>query len=167
MVIYRFPPGSNEEESSKKTPKKPSDTGHKAPDFIYVDDVSSRKEQWESLGNEPPFVSGITSQTGYPFFLRLLTLLISGILTLWIGVLIVLFLITTAISAILLFRSPSAIQTMKTQWKSIGSISAYALALFVATINPAFGFGIFALYALQSGEPAEKMPFGKMFQGRF
>ncbi|MBA3814957.1 MAG: hypothetical protein H0X29_00235 [Parachlamydiaceae bacterium] len=166
MVIYRFPPDSNGEESSKNTSKKQSNTAPISPDFIYVDEVSPRKEQWESLGGETP-KGGFTGQTGYPFFLRLLTLLISGILTLWIGVLVVLFLITTAISAILLFRSPSAIQTMKSQWKSIGSVSAYALALFVATINPAFGFGIFALYALQSGESAEKMPFGKMFQGHF
>ena len=52
-------------------------------------------------------------------------------------------------------------------WKSIGRFSAYALALFVATLNPAFGFGIFALYALQSGGNVQDMPFSRVFKGHF
>lgn len=167
MVIYRFPPESNEGDSSKK--KSSNKQPGKMPDFIYVDDVSSQHENWESSGREAPVSGGFTntSQAGYPLFLRFLTLLAASFLTVWVGVLIILFLIATAIAIVLLFKSPSAIQTMKKLWRGIGSSSAYALALFVATLNPAFGFGMFALYALQSGENAKETPFGKMFQDRF
>lgn len=162
MVIYRFPPESNEESGSKKESK-----SGKLPDFIYVDDRSSQEESWGSSSKEPPFLGSTAGQVHYPFFLRFLTLLIACMLTMWVGVLIVLFLVFTVITIILFFKSPSTIQAMGKLWKSIGNCSAYALALFVATLNPAFGFGIFALYALQSGESPEKMPFNKMFQGRF
>lgn len=162
MVIYRFPPESNEESGSKKESK-----SGKLPDFIYVDERPAQEEHWGSSSKEPPFLRSSTVQTHYPFFLRFLTLLIACVLTLWIGVLIALFLVMTAISIILFFKSPTTIQMMAKIWKTIGNCSAYSLALFVATLNPAFGFGIFALYALQSGESPEKMPFNKMFQGRF
>ncbi len=164
MVIYRFPPESNESDSSKKTSDKQPG---KMPDFIYVDDVSSQHENWESASREAPLSGGFASQAGYPLFLRFLTLFAASFLTVWVGVQIVLFLIATAIATVLLFKSPSAILMMKKTWRSIGRSSAYALALFIATLSPAFGFGIFALYALQSGEDAKETPFGKMFQDRF
>ena len=68
MVIYRFPPDSNEGDSSKKaSDQQPG----KMPDFIYVDDVSSQHENWESSGREAPLSGAFTntSQAGYPLFL--------------------------------------------------------------------------------------------------
>lgn len=159
MVIYRFPPDSNEEESSKKASQQPG----KMPDFIYVDDLQAQKESWESSAQQSPFAQ----QTTYPIFLRFLTFFVACLLTLWIGVLLALLLINTIVAIALLFKSPSTIETVARLWKSIGRFSAYALALFVATLNPAFGFGILALYALQSGENSEEMPFSKMFKNRF
>lgn len=166
MVIYRFPSDKDNQSKKNGTSNNKSETP-KMPDFIYVDEVSSSPHE-DSLHEEEMLKKTLQhSNDQYPFSLRVLTFFVASILTVWVGLLAVLFLLAAAISTILLFQSPSTIQTMQKLWKSIGNFSAYALALFVATINPTFGFAILTLYAMLKHQNPEQMFVNKIFRGRF
>lgn len=167
MVIHRFLPESDEE--SRSTKKSRNKSGKiKAPDFIYVDDVPLQNKQDESSNEETlSHLDALIGSNSYPFFMRPVMFIIASILTVLLGVLISLFLIVTVIAAVLFFQSVLTIQIMRKLWAAIVSVSAYALAFFVATLSPAFGCGILALYVLQNGGSLQQMPFVGSFKDRF
>lgn len=159
MVIYRFPPqeGDSEGQSEKQFEGKP-------PDFIYIDDDrQTNAEAKGSFNRKQAFTSTKIVNGSYPGFFRVLTLVVAAALTVWIGVLLAIFLVTGVIAAVLLFQETPALLLARKLWKTVCRLSAYALGLFVATLNPSFGFGILALYAVQHGENWEQGAFGRMF----
>lgn len=166
MVIYRFPPESGKEhQQGDQTGKK---FEGKSPDFIYTDEERHPDEGNQgAFDQRQSFGAKDIKNASYPGFLRLLTLVVAAALSVWFCIISVVFLIVLVLAAVSLFQVPEVLKLVDRLWKAMGNLSAYALALYVATLNPAFGFGIIALYAMQHGENWENSAYGKIFTNRF
>lgn len=160
MVIYRFPEEKREEKSKK------SSEPAKAPDFIYIDEERDESEGGFKSNPSNVFQQKEQKKT-YPSFLRVVTLILSAALTIWILLLCAIFAIVLLIAAISLFRSSPANALYAKIGGIICKLSAVALGLFLATLSPSFGFGVIALYAMQKGENLYSGPFGSIFKDQF
>lgn len=163
MVIYRFPPESD----GKQEPSSDKHFEGKTPDFIYVDEQRPSGEKMQGSFSKKSFDVGDIGKNQNLGILRFLALVVALALTVWICILSIVFLIASAGAALLLFQDSPARKLAQGTWKLICRLSAFALAFFVATLSPGFGFGILALYAMQHGENWQTGTFGKIFSNRF
>lgn len=160
MVIYKFPRGSSDKEGDSGNPDKQFEG--KAPDFIYVDEDRIQGGEGRFHSKEGQSRSPL-EKVKYPTFLRVLTFVVAAALTVWLVLLSVVFLIVAFIAALTLFQAPSALRLMARVWKWICHISAYALALYVATLSPSFGLGILLVYGTQHQDAWGKETFERFF----
>lgn len=163
MVIYRFPQESGDGQGSSDD-RGGQHSEAKSPDFIYIDE--------ERKNGAGAFCNRIVGQekenkANYPFLMRFATLIIAAALTVWTLLLFAIFLAAACFGAILLFQ-PSVPRRLTIRiWGVICSMSAYALAFYVATFSPIFGFGILGLYTLQQGKTQGSGIFGRFFKSGY
>lgn len=146
MAIYRFPKDYNRNQDSSKQKFE-----GKLPDYIYIND------EHDPSGNaEEAFQEGKESRSysarSYPFFFRFVTLVGGTVMAAWAGVLLAASILAALATVLVFWRSEEMSVKAVGLWKRTCKMSAISLALFVATLSPAFGFGIAALYFAQRGE---------------
>lgn len=126
----------------------------KMPDFIYVDEVHQRENE---LGTKPNYFENLKkiNKSNYPFFLRILTLFVAFILLFWMICISFILVIVSLFSIVTFFKVDQLNNYLKQFWKLLRRISAFCLALFVATLSPSFGLGILTLYLMMQGENLE------------
>lgn len=166
MAIYRFPPESEDDHSSEKSEDKQFEG--KLPDFIYIDE-HPQEEKWSHekfYGKSTSFSKSLQGRH-YPYFLRAITLIVGLALTTWVFLLFVALLAISLMALLTLLQFHDFNRLILHLWRWICRMSAFALALLVATLSPAFGFGIAAVYLTQHGESMESGMMGKIFNGRF
>lgn len=148
MAIYRFPKDYYLNQDASKTKFE-----GKLPDYIYTSDERDPSSSAEEVIQEGKTGTYRDSTSGsYPLFFRLLTLLSCSVMTLWASVLFAASLLFSVATLLVFWRSEEMSIKAASFWKRSCKISAIALALFVATLSPSFGFGIAALYFAQRGE---------------
>lgn len=161
MVIYRFPQESGDGQSSSDG-RGGRQSEAKSPDFIYIDE--ERKNGAGAFQGDRIFAQEKEKKPVYPFLMRFATLVIAAALTVWTLLLFAVFLATACFAAILLFQPSVASRLASRIWGIICSMSAYALAFYVATFSPIFGFGILGLYTMQHGKAPGSGIFGRFFK---
>lgn len=143
MVIYKFPPNSeNKNESKKNDPI--------MPDSIYIEE-ESQESPWTEGDNYAQTMKKI-SRRHYSASFRVVTAMLS-IPALIIAICLFIFcLISGALAGIGLFRNEGLNANFQKYWKWFRRACVFVLSLIVATLSPAFGFSIMFMYFMLQGE---------------
>lgn len=137
----------------------------KKPEFIYIEDHRVEGEFGpEAEGGYSEYFESIEKlgQAHYPWFLRMLTLLLSIGLAVWSVILALITLALAVLDLITLYKVDNFGKTGKRYRKMMSKTVVGALGCFVATFHPPFGFGIIVLYFMMLGERLSQDMMSKM-----
>lgn len=171
MVRYEFPSGNQDPSSKNGDPNKNGGmTPQKLPEFIYIDDIQIEPDQEESRKStrEENLYASINEleKARYPWLLRVLTFFASLVLVVVIPILLIVVLCNALFAFGLLWKfEPFNKQTIR-YWKQLKKAVVIALGLFIATLSPAFGFGMILLYFVLQGEEINNNFLNQMMKSR-
>lgn len=152
MPIYRFPKDSYSRQHTAREQEAPPFEGT-LPDYIYIGDERDPSANAEEVsGGASSNASKRFKAGSYPLFFRLVTLAGGVGMAAWGGVLAAAAAVAAVASVLVFWRPTDLGDRAQSFWKRACRMGALSLALCVATLSPAFGFGIAGLYFTQRGE---------------
>lgn len=159
MVIEKFPP---QEE----------DPGQKKPEFIYVEDVEVQDVRQRGGPQEEPKRDALyesfvhLENSKYPNVIRVFTFIASLGFFLFSFLALAFVAFHLALAVLTFFQSKDVNAALKRSWAGYNTLLVFTLGCLIATISPAFGFGIVLVYFAVKGKKLENSLVGRIFQSR-
>jgi hypothetical protein len=133
------------------TPGKSSDDFEaKWPDHIIIDDPQADKNSQDKAEFFDSFYR--MEKRSYPLPFRAFTFTASIILFICSAIVTLFFVISLGIGLLGLYQNEALNRPLMKFWGILKKILVFAMGFFLASFNPAFGFGFILLYFMMHGE---------------
>lgn len=155
MAIYKKPPDSDEESEKLHDQEKPQPE-RKLPEFIFVDsDLEDKAPKIGIPHQDPKQIFGSVqtiAKRQQPFYLRILFFLATFVMIVLSTFILVIALISMALSLLFLRQSKYFNEGASSSWRSFKKAIVCTLGCIVSIFNLSFGVGIVLMYFMLSGE---------------